>query len=88
MTWPDPAFKATVAPRGVNTTAVLWGDVCDSTTRAPTGAVLLYDVARLCLAAADRHSFQPWTCHFGTLAMAYHASGSANPATPYGPDVI
>ena len=41
-----------------------------------------------CLAAADRHSFQPWTCHFGTLAMAYHASGSANPATPYGPDVI
>ena len=54
----------------------------------PTGAVLLYDIAGPCLAAADRHSFQPWTRHFGTLAMAYHASGSANPATPYGPEVI
>ena len=58
---------------------------CDATTRAPTGAVLLYDIAGPCLAAADRHSFQPWTRHFGTLAMAYHASGSA---TPYGPEVI
>ena len=82
MAWPDTTFKTTVALHGVNTTAVLWGDVCDATTRAPTGAVLLYDIAGLCLAAADRHNFQPWTRHFGTLAMAFHASGSANPATP------
>jgi len=82
VAWPDTTFKTTVALHGVNTTAVLWGDVCDATTRAPTGAVLLYDIAGLCLAAADRHNFQPWTRHFGTLAMAFHASGSANPATP------
>ena len=68
---PDPAFKTMVVLQGVNTTAVRWGDVCDATTRAPTGAVLLYDIAGPCLAAADRHNFQPWTRHFGTLAMAY-----------------